>query len=179
MTIGGASDPIVRLAIFHRQQPHDHIRPRPNTHLWPAPRHHDRLPDPEAMSRHGGYLGWHRIDGNRRLACRCLLRRRCRARMVYGRRGVRLSCKMARLRGIGRAAVVWRKSYCSRSRCGHGLYLSTCRKSQDTRGKKERTNEGHVCFLGISAPVHSSLKEFLLKFLTLTQIFSALDEANP
>ena len=72
MAIDGASDPVVRLAIFDRQQPHDHIRPQRNTHLWPTPRHHDRLTNPEPMSRHGGYLGWHRTDGNggRRLPLR-------------------------------------------------------------------------------------------------------------
>ena len=64
MAIDGASDPVVRLAIFHRQQPHDHIRPQRNTHLWPTPWHHDRLTNSEPMSRHGDYLGWHRIDGN-------------------------------------------------------------------------------------------------------------------
>jgi hypothetical protein len=68
MAINGASDPIVRLAIFHRQQPHDHIRPQRNTHLWPTPRHHDRLTNSEAMSRHGGYLGWHRTENNGPLA---------------------------------------------------------------------------------------------------------------
>ena len=64
MAIDGASDPVVRLAIFHWQQPHDHIRPQRNTHLWPTPRHHDRLTNSEPMSRHGGYLGWHRIENN-------------------------------------------------------------------------------------------------------------------
>ena len=64
MAIDGASDPVVRLAIFDRQQPHDHIRPQRNTHLWPTPRHHDRLTNSEPMSRHGGYLGWHRTENN-------------------------------------------------------------------------------------------------------------------
>jgi hypothetical protein len=64
MAIDRASDPVVRFAIFDRQQPHDHIRPQRNTHLWPTPRHHDRLTNPEAMSRHGGYLGWHRTENN-------------------------------------------------------------------------------------------------------------------
>ena len=35
MAIDGASDPVVRLAIFHRQQPHDHIRPQRNTPCGP------------------------------------------------------------------------------------------------------------------------------------------------
>ena len=64
MPIGGASDPVVRLAIFDRQQPHDHVRPSGIPHLWPTPRHHDRLTNPEAMSRHGGHLGWHRTENN-------------------------------------------------------------------------------------------------------------------
>jgi len=64
MPIGRASDPVVGLAIFDRQQPHDHIRPQRNTHLWPTPWHHDRLINSEPMSRHGGYLGWSRTDGN-------------------------------------------------------------------------------------------------------------------
>ena len=64
MAIDGAFDPVVRLAIFHRQQPHDDIRPQRNTHLWPTPRHHDRLTNSEPMSRHGGYLGWHRTKNN-------------------------------------------------------------------------------------------------------------------
>ena len=54
MAINGASDPVVRLAIFHRQEPHDHVRPQRNAHLWPTPRHHDRLTNSEPMSGHGG-----------------------------------------------------------------------------------------------------------------------------
>ena len=64
MSIDGASDPVVRLGIFHRQQPHDHIRPQRNSHLWPTPRHHDRLINSETMSQHGCYLGWHRTESN-------------------------------------------------------------------------------------------------------------------
>ena len=64
MAIDGASDPVVRLAIFYRQQPQDHIRPQRNSHLWPTPRHHDGLTNSETMSRHGGYLGWHRTENN-------------------------------------------------------------------------------------------------------------------
>ena len=64
MAIDRASDPVVPLAIFHRQQPHDHVRPQREGSLWPTPWHHHRLPNPEPMSRHGGYLGWHRTEGN-------------------------------------------------------------------------------------------------------------------
>jgi len=64
MTIGGASEPVVRLAIFDRQQPHGHIRPQWEGSLWPTPWHHNRLTNPEPMSRHGGYLGWQRTEGN-------------------------------------------------------------------------------------------------------------------
>jgi hypothetical protein len=61
MAIDVASDPVVRLAKFHR---HDHIRPQRNTHLWPTPQRHDRLTNSEPMSRHDGYLGWHRTEDN-------------------------------------------------------------------------------------------------------------------
>ena len=44
--------------------PHDYIRPQWNSHLWPSPRHHDRLTNSETMSRHGGYWGWHRTENN-------------------------------------------------------------------------------------------------------------------
>jgi hypothetical protein len=43
MAIDGASDPVVRLAIFHRQQPYDDVRPQREGSLWPTPWHHDRL----------------------------------------------------------------------------------------------------------------------------------------
>jgi hypothetical protein len=65
MAIDGASDPVVRLAIFQRQQPYDDVRRQREGSLWPTPWHHDRLTNSEPMSRHGGHLGWHRTDGNR------------------------------------------------------------------------------------------------------------------
>ena len=64
MAIDGVSDPVVRLAIFHRQQPYDDVRPQREGSLWPTPWHHHRLPNPEPMSRHGGYLGWNRTENN-------------------------------------------------------------------------------------------------------------------
>ena len=51
MAIDRASDPVVRLAIFYRQQPQDHIRPQRNSHLWPTPRHHDGLTNSETVGR--------------------------------------------------------------------------------------------------------------------------------
>ena len=65
MAIDRASDPIMRLISDQWQQPYDDVRPQRKGSLWAAPRHHHRLPNPEPMSRHGGYLGWHRIDNNR------------------------------------------------------------------------------------------------------------------
>ena len=64
MAIDRAFDPVVRLAVFQGQQPHDDVRPQWKGSLWPTPWRHDRLTDPEAMSRHVGYLGWHRIENN-------------------------------------------------------------------------------------------------------------------
>jgi hypothetical protein len=71
VAIDGASDPVVRFAIFQRQQPYDDVRPQRNGSLWPAPRRDDRLPNPEPISRHDGYLGWRHTTGNRRWPVIC------------------------------------------------------------------------------------------------------------
>ena len=36
MAIDGASDAVVRFAVFHGQQSYDDIRPQRNGSLWPA-----------------------------------------------------------------------------------------------------------------------------------------------
>jgi hypothetical protein len=64
VAIDGASDPVLRLTSDQWQQPYNDVRPQRKGSLWAAPRDHHRLPNPEPMSRHGGYLGWHRIESN-------------------------------------------------------------------------------------------------------------------
>ena len=59
-----APDPIVRLAVDQREKSHDNIGTVRDGSLRPAKRHHDCLTNPEAVSRHDTYLGWHRIEGN-------------------------------------------------------------------------------------------------------------------
>ena len=70
MAVNRASDPVVWLATDQRQQPYDDIRPQRSGSLWSAPRHYDRLPDLEAMIRHGQYLGWRHVAGNLNAAAR-------------------------------------------------------------------------------------------------------------
>jgi len=169
VAIGRASDPIVRLADFQWQQPHDDIWPRRSTHLWLFPRHHDRLTNPEAMSRQDDgrptshpsvFAPWRLQEAaNRRFLLTWRTRRRpcrktgtnllwsgCHARVVH----MRSFYGMTRLRRIGRAAIVWRKGHCCGSSCGHGL--CTRRKGYDTCGQQERIKAGHPCLLeGFSA----------------------------
>ena len=64
VAISLAVDLILRFAANQGQQSHNDLRAARYQRIPAAGRGDNFLPNLEAVARHGGYLGWHRIECN-------------------------------------------------------------------------------------------------------------------